>query len=93
MSTKVASQVLGCKTSQEIRNAVKDLSGTQTCSRITLYKGELQRLRKGNSKKEDYLRKIKELVNNLLAGNSIPADDLITQTLAGLNGEYNPVMV
>lgn len=87
MSTEVASQVLGCKTSQELWNAVKDLLGTQTRSRITLYKGELQRLTKGSLKMEDYLKKIKELADNFLAGSPIPAGDLITQTLAGFDGE------
>lgn len=43
---------------------------------------------------EVYLKKIKELPNNLLlAGNPIYTDDLITQTLAGLDAEYNPVVV
>lgn len=66
MSMEVALQVLGCKTSQELRNTVKDLLGTRTHSRITLYKGELQRLRKGNMKMDEYLKKVKELADNLL---------------------------
>lgn len=94
MSTELALQVLRCKTSQELWNAIKELSETQTRSRITLYKGELQRLRKGNLKMDEYLRKIKELADNLLlAGSQIPIDDLITQTLAGLDMEYNHVVV
>lgn len=94
MSTKVASQVLGPKTSQELWNAVKELLQTQTRSRITLYKGELQRLKKGNLKMDEYLRKIKELACNLLlVGSQIPIDDLITQTLAGLDAKYNHVVV
>lgn len=51
MSTEMASQVLGCKNSQELWNVVKELCGTQMRSRITLYKGELQRLRKRKFKK------------------------------------------
>lgn len=42
---------------------------------------------------EDFLRKIKELADNLLVGSPIPANDLIIQTLAGLDAEYSPVVV
>lgn len=43
---------------------------------------------------EYYLRKVKELADNLLlAGSLISTDDLVTQTLDGLDGEYNPIVV
>lgn len=60
-----------------------------------MYKGELQRLRKGNLKMDEYLqKKIKELADNLLlVGSHIPIDDLITQTLVGLDTDYNHVVV
>lgn len=46
MTLEVISQVLRCKTSQELWKAVKDFSGAQSRSRITLYKSELQHLQK-----------------------------------------------
>lgn len=94
MSVDVASHVLGCKTSQELWNAVKELSRTQTRSRVTLYKCELQCLRKGSLKVDEYLRKVKELAYNLtLAGSPLSNDDLITQMLTGLNVEYNTIVI
>lgn len=42
----------------------------------------------------EYLAKMKNLYDNLLlAGCAIFIEDLITQTLAGLEGEYNPIVV
>lgn len=84
MSPDVISQVLGCKSAQELWNAVKEFSRAQTRSRITLYKSELQRLRKGGLKMDGYLRKTKEIANNLqMAGCPLSNDDLVTQTLLG----------
>lgn len=43
---------------------------------------------------DEYLRKVKELADNLLlAGCPMSPDDLITQTLSGLDTEYNAIVV
>lgn len=43
---------------------------------------------------DEYLNKIKQLIDKLLlAGNPLSTGDLIIQTLAGLDSEYNPIMV
>lgn len=55
MTLEVISQVLGCKTLQELWNVVKEFSGSQTWLRVTLYKSELQGLRKGGLKMDEYL--------------------------------------
>lgn len=58
-----------------------------------MYKSELQRLRRG-SRMEDYLRKVKELADNLqMAGCPLANDNLVTQTLVGLDAEYGPIVV
>lgn len=82
------------KNAQELRKVIKDLSGAHTRSRIMLLKGELHKTRKGGSKMAEYLAKMKTLSDNLLlAGCPISTKDLITQTLAGLDNEYNPIVV
>lgn len=93
MSSDIASQVLGCKSLQELWNAVKNLLGTQSRSKITFYKSELQRLRKGSLKMDDYLKKIKITDNLFLVGHPLSSEDLITQTLADFDSEYNAIFI
>lgn len=91
---EIASHVIGYKTSYRLRKAVKDLVGAHTRSRITLLKGELHRTRKYGLKMSDYLAKMKNISDNLLlAGCMVSSKDLITQTLAGLDSDYNPIVV
>lgn len=43
---------------------------------------------------EEYLKKIKEIADNLLlVGHPLSSEDLITQTLFGLDSEYNAIVV
>lgn len=59
-----------------------------------MYKVELQRQRKGSLKMEEYLNKIKGLADKLLmAGALLSTIDLVTQTLADLDADYNPIVV
>lgn len=58
------------------------------------YKSEFQILRKNGLKMEEFLRKVKELSDNLLlAGCPLSSEDLITQTLSGLDVKYNAIIV
>lgn len=94
LTVEIASQVIGCRTSQELWSSIKSLAGAQTHARVTFLKGELHRTRKGNLKMADYLAKMKLVANNLfLAGSPISTNDLVTQTLAGLDIDYNPIVV
>lgn len=94
LSVGIASQVVGCQSSQQLWKAVKDLAGAHTRSRVTLLKGELHRTRKGGLKTSEYLAKMKSLSYNLfLAGSPISSEDLVIQTLAGLDNEYNAIVV
>lgn len=94
LTSEIASQLIGSKTSNELWIAVRSLAGAHTRSRVTLLKGELHRTRKGSLKMTEYLSKMKLIFNNLLlAGSPIPMGDLIIQTLAGLDIDYNPITV
>lgn len=59
MTTDMASQMMHYTCSKEVQDTARDLAGGSTRSRITLYKNELQRIRKGSMKMEEYLNKIK----------------------------------
>lgn len=94
MTPEVASEFLHCKTACEMWNAVIDLMSANCRSRITMYRYDLQRTCKGGSSITEYLSKMKLIADNLaMAGSPIPDSDLITQTLAGLDAEYTPLVV
>ncbi|KAK4253452.1 hypothetical protein QN277_010122 [Acacia crassicarpa] len=94
MTVGIASQILHCTSSCELWKAVTDLMSAHSRSRVTMYKYDLQRTRKGSSSVEEYLTKMKNLADNLaMAGSPISEADLVTQTLAGLDAEYTPVVL
>lgn len=67
---------------------------THTHSRVTFLKGELHRTRKGTLKMAKYLAKMKIVADNLLLARCpISLNDLISQTLAGVDIEYNYIVV
>lgn len=87
LTPEIASQL-------DLWTAIRSLAGAHTRSRVTLLKGELHRTRKGSLKMIDYLSKMKSISDNLLlTGSPISNSDLITQTLSGLDIEYNPKVV
>ncbi|KAL5582195.1 hypothetical protein UlMin_014637 [Ulmus minor] len=91
---KVASRVVGHKTSMSLWEAIKNYFGIQNRSRIVLLTRELQKAQKGFLKIEEYLNNVKSIADNLfLAGKPVESSDLITQVLAGLDEEYTPVVV
>lgn len=61
--------------------------GSKTCQELW------NAVKESTLKMDEYLRKIKVLSNNLLAGSPLNTDDLITQTLANPDAEYNAVVV
>ena len=94
MTPEVASDFLHCINSAQIYKAVTELMNATSRSRITMYRYELQRTRKGSDSITEYLSKMKTLCDNLsMAGSPIPESDLITQTLAGLDSEFTPIVV
>lgn len=94
LTPDVASQLIGYATSKELWSVIKSLASAHTRSRVTLLKSELHRTRKGAMKMTEYLAKMKSIFDNfLLASNPISTSDLVTQTLAGLDIDYNPIVV
>ncbi|KAL5543220.1 hypothetical protein UlMin_010930 [Ulmus minor] len=91
---EVASELIGYETSKLLWEAIRDLFGVRNISNIVYYKKEFNKLQKGNMKMSEYLKNMKRLVDNLaLAGHRVTLDDLISQTLTGLDSsEYNPVV-
>lgn len=82
MTIDITMQMLECSTPMQLWDAAHDLSGANTRARITLYKSEFQwrRTRKGTMRMEEYLNKIKSIVDKLhLASNPLSMDDLVTQ--------------
>ncbi|TXG47047.1 hypothetical protein EZV62_026341 [Acer yangbiense] len=86
--------LLGCETSKDLWDSIKDLFGIKTKSNIAYYKKEFQELKKGGMKMSDYLKMAKRLIDNLaLAGRPVPLEDLVSQILNGLDShEYNPLV-
>lgn len=94
MTEEVATQLLHCETSKELWEDAQSLAGAHTRSRITLLKTEFHSSRKGSMKMEEYLVKMKSLADSLkLTGSPISNSDLIIQTLAGLDSDYNALVV
>nr|XP_007153750.1 hypothetical protein PHAVU_003G062000g [Phaseolus vulgaris]ESW25744.1 hypothetical protein PHAVU_003G062000g [Phaseolus vulgaris] len=94
MTVEIATQLLHCETSKQLWDEAQSLAGAHTRSRITYLKYEFHSIRKGEMKMEEYLVKMKNLVDRLkLAGSPISNSDLIIQTLKGLDSKYNPVVV
>ncbi|KAK4281528.1 hypothetical protein QN277_013008 [Acacia crassicarpa] len=94
MTVEIASQMIGCETSASLWKAITEFVGANTRSRITFLKSEFQQLKKGSLKMREYLAKMKSVSDNLtLAGCPLSLTDLVTQTLAGLDTEYTPIVV
>nr|KYP67901.1 hypothetical protein KK1_021516 [Cajanus cajan] len=94
MTEGVAAQLLHCETSKELWEGAQSLVGAYTRSHVTLLKTDFHSSRKGSMKMEEYLTKMKALADSLkLAGSPISNTNLITQTLAGLDFDYNAIVV
>ncbi|KAK4276226.1 hypothetical protein QN277_019196 [Acacia crassicarpa] len=94
MTMTITSQMTSCKTTSALWKAVIEFVGANTKSRITFLKSEFHQLKKGSLKMRDYLSNMKSLSDNLtLTGCPLSTTDLVTQTLAGLDTEYTPIVV
>ncbi|KAK9101156.1 hypothetical protein Scep_024586 [Stephania cephalantha] len=77
-------------TVHEAWQTIEEFCGSCNRSQIQLYKIEIQTTTKGSMQMNEYLAKMKELVDNLAtAGSPISVEDLITSTLVGLDTEYS----
>lgn len=86
INPEIAAQLISCSTSRELWTSIEEMAGAATIAKELWYKGELQRTRNGSMKMEDYLTKMKSIVDNLqFAGSSLSLKDLYAQILCGLD--------
>ncbi|KAK4283653.1 hypothetical protein QN277_000581 [Acacia crassicarpa] len=94
MTQEVVVQLLHYQTTTDLWNGVRDLTCASTKARVMVIKSELHNTQKNELKMEDYLNKMKNLSDELaLAGSPVAIDDLILNTLNGLDTEYNLIIV
>ncbi|KAK4256226.1 hypothetical protein QN277_009120 [Acacia crassicarpa] len=94
MTLEVSSQMTEVSTAAGLWAAAKEVAGAQTKSRVLMLKSDFQRTRKDSMKMKEYLTKMKGFSEQLsLAGCSVSLSDLFIQILAGLDAEYNPIVV
>jgi len=94
MMVEVSTQLLHCKTAQELWMSARELTCASMKSRVMVVKADLHQTHRGNLKMEEYLAKMKGISGQLtLIGVPIAIDDLILHTLNGLDVDYNPIIV
>ena len=91
---KVASELISYETSILLWEAIRDLFEVRNRSNIVYYKSEFNKLQKESMKMSEYLKTMKKLLDNLaFASHHVTLDDLISQTLTGLDSsKYNLVV-
>lgn len=94
MMSKIATQVMSNQSSKGLWEVVQQILGVQNKVETNYLKRLFQQTRKGSLKMEEYLSTMKKYDGDLaLAKNPVSNDDLISQTLSGLDEEYNPIVV
>ncbi|KAK4273850.1 hypothetical protein QN277_017165 [Acacia crassicarpa] len=94
MTLEVSSQMTDVSTAAGLWAAAKEVAGAQTKSRVLMLKSDFQRTRKDSMKMKEYLIKMKGFSEQLsVAGCPVPLPDLFIHILAGLDAEYNPIVV
>lgn len=90
LSEKVLSTIFGLHTSKLVWTALANKFASQSQSRISHIKRELQSLRQGSKTCSDYILEAKNWSDQLAAiGKPIEDDDLINFLISGLNPTYN----
>jgi len=94
LSVDIVTQLLHCEPSKQLWDEAQSLTGAHTKSRIIYLKSEFHNTPKGDMKMEQYLGKMKNLVDKLkLVGSHISNSELTIQILNGLDSDYNPMVV
>lgn len=94
MTAEVATQVMGHETAADLWTSVQNLFGMQSQAEEDYLRQVFQSTRKNSLKMTDYLRIMKTNADNLgqATGTSISGRMLNSQTLLGLDEEYNPIV-
>lgn len=94
MTAEVATQVMGHETAAGLWARVQNLFGIQSQAEEDYLRQVFQSTRKNSLKMADYLRVMKLNADNLgqAIGSPVSARSLNSQTLLGLDEEYNPIV-
>jgi hypothetical protein len=91
LSEKLVSTVYGMETSQQVWTALQTRFSSQSRSRISHLKCQLQTLTQGTKSCSKYLENAKHLADQLAAaGKPVDDQDLISFLLSGLSSTYTP---
>ena len=83
-----------CSTSQDIWNTLQYLFSQQSLAKVVQLHHQLQNTKKGAMNIGDYILKIKEIGDGLVAaGQVITENYLISSILSGLGRDYDPIVV
>lgn len=91
LSEKLVSTVYGLETSKQVWTTLQTRFSSQSRSRISHLKRQLQTLTQGTKSCTEYLENAKNLANQLAtAGKPVDDQDLISFLLGGLQSSYTP---
>ncbi|KAM1885022.1 hypothetical protein ACFX14_037751 [Malus domestica] len=92
LSTAALSCVIGCQSSQEMWNNLRERFSNMTRTSIVQMKIDLQNIKKGSEFVDLYLRRIKDCRDQLAAvGVLISDEDIVIVALKGLPYEFNTI--
>ncbi|KAL5784152.1 hypothetical protein ACOSQ2_006544 [Xanthoceras sorbifolium] len=93
LSPSILGRVTQCVTSCEVWNTITNMFSQQSMARIMHLRSQLQTLKKGALKISDYIVKIKDVTDALMAaGQVITEHDLVAYILGGLGLEFDPIV-
>ena len=96
--SSISEQMLGhlihCQSLEEIWNVLEQIFSTKSKAKVLQLRLSLQTTKKGGRSVEDYILKMKSLVNSLMAaGQKISNDELTLYILGGLGLEFEAIVV
>nr|XP_048332496.1 uncharacterized protein LOC125423110 [Ziziphus jujuba var. spinosa] len=88
----ISGHFVGKDTTFQLWNAIENRYAAKSHNRVLHYRKLCQNAKKGNLKIDEYILKMKDLVNNLVAaGDEATEIDLIVYVLGGLGSEFEHV--
>ncbi|KAM1213986.1 hypothetical protein ACFX2I_005358 [Malus domestica] len=92
LSTAALSCVIGCRSSSDMWNHLKERFAHMSRTSIVQLKIDLQNIKKGSESIDAYLQRIKECRDQLaIAGVVISDEDIVIVALRGLPTDYNTI--
>ncbi|EXB74907.1 hypothetical protein L484_018615 [Morus notabilis] len=92
--SELVGHVVRCTSSRQVRLTLEQLATENSRARLLQLRFQPQPVKKGSMSIDDYVLKMRSIVDNLNAtGQVISNDDLVLCILGGLGSEYDPVVV